>query len=204
MCIHAICAFILSRFPKCRGCAVIPYLPTENGNHVILGYEKGYTDGTGHGHDPIRICTGKMEQSDNMCFVACAARELREEYTIPFDPSTLLGRITRLSIINGCPIFTVDVTNGTMGGIETYHLIKNRVSENAKKALRGHRSEVSKTFLFCVDDFRSGRKFKSYSEFACAAIAFSFFGTWPPWKACSVHLDDLESSFAKRKTVSVA
>lgn len=78
-CIHKCCQEIYAKrlekgYKKMGGISLIIY---DEKNRFLLGYEEKL--------DGYSICSGKMEEIDNYCYVKCAIRELNEEYKIKIN-----------------------------------------------------------------------------------------------------------------------
>lgn len=188
MCTHIICHHLHTQRKRCRGgLAIVPFILAQQTPYIILGHEDQYEC------SPIRICTGKMSEEDADCYIACAVREFSEEYKLTFTIEEFMSRCTsKVVCINRCPVFTLDVTDHTIGPWVTRRKIDQLVRQSfSQTSLPNCLRELSKTYCVPITYFDSVSPQPRCAQFVHDIIRASIFGIKSPtWSTVSFVMCD--------------
>lgn len=103
-CQHVCCNKFRASSEAKQGSAIV----VIRGGNVLLGKERW-----GKFSGRFGMFKGKMIESDQLCWIKCAVRELEEESRISLTTEEFVEHIVEYTIMNGLPVFTIkcDVAN---------------------------------------------------------------------------------------------
>ena len=98
MCYHKFCIpFLMTK----SGVMVIVEVVDQDGDAAILLGRARWGNKAGQ----LGACTGKLDPTDRLCHLACARRELAEEFKIHVTLEQFIQRVTHIERFDGCPLY---------------------------------------------------------------------------------------------------